>query len=296
MDQSPFSRIGIVGLGLIGGSIALGVRERWPGVRLTAVDTPSVVEQALQGGVVDAASDRLEAVTDAELIVLAAPVRQNAALLGQLAGIVPRTAVITDTGSTKRDIVKVSMALPHGVTFVGGHPLGGAAAGGLGHARANLFVERPWIFTPLADSDPSVVSRLVALARAFGATTHVMDAEAHDRLLAFVSHLPQMAASALMDVVGEAVGAEALRLSGRGLADTTRLASSPWRIWQDIAASNADQIGPALDIFIARLQDLRRDLAGGDHLGATFERAARWRAELPDERAARWRAELPDRG
>jgi prephenate dehydrogenase len=91
-----------------------------------------------------------------------------------------------------------------------------------------------------------------------------------------------MAATALMDVVGEAVGADALRLSGRGLADTTRLASSPSRIWQDIAASNADQIGPALDIFIARLQDLRNDLSRGERLGAAFERAAHWRAALPD--------------
>jgi prephenate dehydrogenase len=282
MDQSSFKNIGIVGLGLIGGSIALGLRKQWPGVRLAAVDSVPVVEAALQRRTVDAASQRLDAIAGADLIILAAPVSQNLALLERLPSVVTGAAVITDTGSTKRGIVAAANALPERLTFVGGHPLGGAATGGLEHARADLFVDRPWIFTPPDGQAPAAVERLVALARVLGSMPHVMDADAHDRLLAFVSHLPQMAATALMDVVGEAVGAEALRLSGRGLADTTRLASSPSRIWQDIAASNADQIAPALDIFIARLQDLKNDLTDGQRLGAAFERAARWRATLPD--------------
>jgi prephenate dehydrogenase len=99
-------------------------------------------------------------------------------------------------------------------------------------------------------------------------------------LLAFLSHLPQLTASALMGVVGEAVGLDGLALSGKGLADTTRLASSPADIWRDIAATNADQIGPALDALIAVLQDLRRDLPNGDTLADVFTDAARWRSTL----------------
>ena len=107
-----------------------------------------------------------------------------------------------------------------------------------------------------------------------------MDAAAHDRLLAFLSHLPQLTASALMQVVGESVGIDGLALAGRGLADTTRLASSPADIWQDIAATNADEIGPALDGLIELLQELRRDLPEGDRLHDVFTGAARWRSGI----------------
>jgi prephenate dehydrogenase len=116
--------------------------------------------------------------------------------------------------------------------------------------------------------------------QALGAVPRVMGVQAHDRLLAFLSHLPQLTASALMQVVGDAVGQDGLALAGRGLADTTRLASSPPDIWRDIAATNADEIGPALDALIALLQDLRRDLPDGDKLADVFADAARWRATL----------------
>ena len=99
-------------------------------------------------------------------------------------------------------------------------------------------------------------------------------------MLAFLSHLPQLTASALMQVVGDAVGQDGLSLAGRGLADTTRLASSPADIWRDIAATNADEIGPALDALIGVLQDLRKDLKDGDELADVFEHAAHWRASL----------------
>ena len=108
--------------------------------------------------------------------------------------------------------------------------------------------------------------------------------DAHDRLVAFLSHLPQLTASALMQVVGDAVGPEGLALSGRGLADTTRLASSPADIWTDIAATNADEIGQALDALIGVLEELRDDLATGDRLTDVFTAAARWRERLGKSR------------
>ena len=113
--------------------------------------------------------------------------------------------------------------------------------------------------------------------RALGAEPRTLSPDVHDRMLAFLSHLPQLTASALMKVVGDAVGADGLGLAGRGLADTTRLASSPADIWKDIAATNADQIGPALDTLIALLQDLRRDLNSGEELEDVFADANRWR-------------------
>jgi len=124
------------------------------------------------------------------------------------------------------------------------------------------------------------LDKLTAFVRALGAEPRTLTPDAHDRLLAFLSHLPQLTASALMLVVGDAVGQDGLALAGRGLADTTRLASSPADIWKDIAATNADEVGPALDALIAVLTDLRRDLAQGDRLSEVFEEANRWRERL----------------
>jgi prephenate dehydrogenase len=127
-------------------------------------------------------------------------------------------------------------------------------------------------------ADP--LDKLIAFTTALGAEARVLDAQAHDRMLAFLSHLPQLTASALMQVVGDAVGKEGLALAGRGLADTTRLAASPPDIWKDIAGTNADEIRPALDALISLLQELRGDLDNGELLADVFTDAARWRAAL----------------
>ena len=279
--QPPiFEKIGIIGLGLIGGSIALAARELWPASLVIAVDNKDVLETAMRLHAIDVAADDLIVLAEADLIVLAAPARQNIALLEALDENVRQAAVVTDTSSTKRDIVAAARALPPRFTFVGGHPLGGAAKGGLEHARTDLFRARPWLLTPTGDGSGPALEKLMAFVRALGAEPRIVGVEAHDRLLAFLSHLPQLTASALMQVVGDAVGNDGLALAGRGLADTTRLASSPADIWRDIAATNADEIGPALDALIAVLQDLRRDLPEGDQLTEIFATANRWRDTL----------------
>ncbi len=281
--QPPiFPKIGIVGLGLIGGSIALAAREIWPASLVIAVDNKDVLETAMRLHAIDVAADNLIVLAEADLVILAAPVRQNLALLDELDEYVTQAAVVTDTGSTKRDIVQAARRLPPRLTFVGGHPLGGAAASGLDHARPDLFKGRPWLFTPAGDAGGEALDKLLAFTRALGAEPRVITPQAHDRMLAFLSHLPQMTASALMKVVGEAVGADGLALAGRGLIDTTRLAGSPAEIWKDIAATNADEIGPALDVLIELLQNVRKDLADGDAIAEIFDDAGRWRRTLTD--------------
>lgn len=275
-----FGKIGIVGLGLIGGSIALAARDLWPASLVIAVDHKDVLETAMRMHAIDVAADDLYVLADADVVILAAPVRQNLVRLGQLDEYLSTAAVITDTGSTKRDIVAAARQLPARFTFIGGHPLGGAAASGLEHARPDLFKGRPWLFTPAGDAGGEALEKLLTFVRALGAVPRILTASAHDRLLASLSHLPQLTASALMRTVGDAVGDEGLALAGRGLTDTTRLASSPAEIWKDIAATNADEIGPALDTLIAVLQELRRDLASGDRLAEIFEDASRWREVL----------------
>ena len=283
-----FDKIGIVGLGLIGGSIALAARQLWPKALVIGVDNKDVLETAMRLHAIDVAADDLIVLAEADVVILAAPVRTNIALLADLEANVRQPAIVTDTGSTKREIVAAAGALPARLTFVGGHPLAGAAQGGLEHARPDLFAGRPWLLTsggsdktrPTSDDGGPALAKLTEFVQALGAVPRVIGLQEHDRLLAFLSHLPQLTASALMQVVGDAVGQDGLALAGRGLADTTRLASSPPDIWRDIAATNADELAPALDVLIALLQDLRRDLPDGDKLADVFADAARWRGSL----------------
>jgi prephenate dehydrogenase len=280
-EPPVFGRIGVVGLGLIGGSIARAVRHRWPSAHVTGVDRPDVLSHASRLGVVDVCSTELELLGDADLVILAAPVRVNRMLLSQLGERLKPTTLVTDTGSTKRDIMQVAATVEGRLTFIGGHPLGGASTAGLEHARPDLFHGRPWLFTPAADAPRAAVERLMMFASALGAAPTVLSADEHDRLLASLSHLPQLVVSALMKVVGDAVGSDGLALAGNGLIDTTRLASSPPEIWRDIAAANADQIGASLDALITELQALRADLSDGTHLTEVFGAAGQWRARLP---------------
>jgi prephenate dehydrogenase len=279
-----FQKIGIVGLGLIGGSIALASRQIWPSSLVIGVDNKDVLETAMRLHAIDVAADDPIVLAEADVVILAAPVRQNIALLDALDENVRQPAIVTDTGSTKRAIAAAARALPDRFTFVGGHPLGGAARGGLEHARPDLFKGRPWLLTPGNDAAGPAIEKLSAFVRALGAEPRVIDVAGHDRLLAFLSHLPQLTASALMQVVGDEVGDGGLALAGRGLADTTRLASSPPEIWRDIVATNTDQIGPALDALIEVLRDLRADLPVGDRLTEVFTAASSWRQSLTKTR------------
>jgi prephenate dehydrogenase len=279
-----FDKIGIVGLGLMGGSLALAAREVWPSALVIGVDEKDVLERAMVQHAIDVAADDLVVIAEADVIVLAAPVEENVSLLARLDELVPGPAIVTDLGSTKRAIVTAARKLPPRFTFVGGHPLAGAARAGIDHARADLFKGRPWILTPDRDDAGQTIDRLFAFVTALGAVPRLMSPDAHDRLLAFLSHLPQLTASALMRIVGEEAGTDGLALAGRGLADTTRLASSPARIWREVCATNVDHIGDALDQLIRDLQALRGDLAKGDTLERIFGAAAEWKARMPGER------------
>jgi prephenate dehydrogenase len=288
-DEPPFNRVAIVGLGLIGGSIALAVRERWSSTLITAVDRPPVLAHASSSGAIDRAAQTVAEIGPVDLVILAAPVRQNVELLPQVMSGLSAGAIVTDVGGTKRDIAAAAAALPSATAFIGGHPIGGAERGGFGFARPDLFRGKPWIFTPTpADSDrrggssdpPAALDKLFAFVRGLGARPATMNAEDHDRVMAYVSHLPQLTASVLMEVVGSAASNDGLRFAGRGLTDSTRLASSPASVWREICAANADDIGPALDALIARLSELRANLQSGRTVDEVFDDAAKWRAEL----------------
>jgi prephenate dehydrogenase len=277
--EPPFRNLAIVGVGLIGGSVGLAARSRWPGVRVIGIDSRDVLASALAlGAVTDTAGD-LAAAAGADLVVLCAPVAANVAALETLKARIAPEAVVTDVSSTKRAIVRAAEAIGL-TTFVGGHPLAGAATSGTASARDRLFRGRPWLLTPGASTDARAVERLRAFALALGAAPTVLDAAAHDRLMAYVSHLPQVVASVLLDTVGTAVGEAGLALSGPGLADTTRLASSPGPLWAGIVGANADHVAEALGRLEAALAAIRGGFGRPEGIEATFASAARWRRAI----------------
>src|SRR5262249_34909377 len=138
---------------------------------------------------VDVAADDLIVLAEAELVILAAPIQQNLELLKQLDECIPGPAIVTDTGSTKVEVVEAARALPDRFTFVGGHPLGGAARGGIDHARPDLFAGRPWLFTPTGERSIAALGQMEAFAAGLGARPQTLSPAEHDHLLAFISHL-----------------------------------------------------------------------------------------------------------
>lgn len=269
--EPPFSRVGIFGLGLIGGSIALGARRAWPNITLVGFDRSRETLEAARGTVVHETVPSLGALASCDLIVLAIPVNAIVELMPALARVETR-AVITDVGSTKRQVIAAARAA--GVTsFVGGHPMGGSAHVGLEFARPEMFVTRPWLFVSQTAAPPASASRLDGFARGLGATPHWFDADAHDRAVAYVSHLPQLMAVALMNAAESSVGADGgLTAVGRAFTEMTRLASSPSGMWVDIMASNGDFVAEALKALVAHLPS-ESDLRDGAWVRESFARA-----------------------
>jgi prephenate dehydrogenase len=275
--EPAFSRIALIGLGLIGGSIALRLRAVAPATVIVGLDRPECVKRAPDERVIDQSVATPADLHDVELVVLAVPATAVAAILPQLTALAAG-AVVTDVTSTKRQVVAAARAA--GLrAFVGGHPMAGSERAGLAHARADLFAGRPWLLVE-GTGGSADAARVEAFVRMLGADPQWMDAEAHDRRVAYVSHLPQLVAVALMNAADEGVGAEGLRLAGPAFHEMTRLAASPADLWQGIVPPNADFVAEALDRFLQHLP-VGHDLSQGDWLREAFARAgaarARWR-------------------
>lgn len=280
-----FSRVAIIGLGFIGGSLAMAARQVWPSALVIGVDTNEVLETAMRLQAIDVGSDDPIVAAEADLVVLAAPVAENIRLLSELEVNVLRDATVTDVGGSKRAMVDAASCLPSRLTFVGGHPLAGAPRRGIDAARPDLFVGRPWVLTP-ASPDLPALGRLRRFVEGVGAEPKVMTATEHDHLVSYLTQLPQLVVNVLMQVLGEQIGEHGLSFAGRGLADTTRLAATPGQPWKDVLATNEDMAGRALDAFAEMLTYVRGHLDSGETIEGLFESAAYWRGRLPTRRAS----------
>jgi len=275
--------VAIVGTGLIGGSIALALKARTPGVRIVAVDRdPAQAALAVERGAADAAAaSPADAVAHADVVVLAVPTGAIRNTLVEIAPALRPGALVTDVASVKGPAVDAAReVLPEHVTFVGGHPMAGAERGGMAHADALLFENAVYVLTPPAgtEADP----RAVWLARSVGARPVVMAPGRHDAVVAAVSHLPQLAAVALVGLAAE-VGDDALALAAGGFRDMTRIASSPFGMWGDILAANRPAVLGVLDAYAGGLGALRAAVEAGDlgALAGAFERSATTRSAIP---------------
>lgn len=261
-------RLAVVGVGLLGGSVALGTRARGLAAEIVGVGRDrGRLDGAARAGVIDrAALDVATGVHDADLIVLAAPVPTIERLLPEVwAGARPG-AVITDVGSTKATIVRAAGRLPGagGPCFVGSHPMAGSERSGWEAARADLFHGATVIVTPDAGSAPEAVKRVAALWERLGAGQVVtMSADAHDRAVAAVSHLPHLVACALMACV-ERLEPGATAVAGRGFRDTTRIAAGDPEVWRGIFLDNREAVLASVARFRQSLDELAGLVAAGD--------------------------------
>jgi prephenate dehydrogenase len=272
-------RIAVLGVGLIGGSIGLAARDRL-GATVSGFDPDAEnLERAVRIGALDhAAGSAAEALEGVEAVFCAAPVRALGDLVRGALADTGAGCVVSDVGSTKRELSASLAGHPGAGRFIGGHPIAGAETAGVEHARADLFEGARWYLTPNEQSEGTLYHALQSTIAGLGARPQAIDADSHDRLMATVSHLPHVIANVL---VGQAAAAsteesEGLPEVGPSFRDTTRVAGANPAIWTDIFSSNGDAVAAEIDAAVERLQQASRLIRSGDRAAvAEWHRAAR---------------------
>jgi prephenate dehydrogenase len=282
-----FRRVAIIGLGLMGGSLALALRRASLAAQIVGCGRRVRLDQALALGAIDGGDESAaEAVRDCDLIVLCTPVETSIRLMGEIASSVAPEALITDVGSTKLAFAEAARQLFGAAAaerVLPAHPLAGSERSGLENASAELYRGCIWALTPLAAELTGAQRKLQAMIEALGARTLAISPQEHDRVLALTSHLPQMLSTALALVLERALGEgnPALQLHGSGLNSMLRLATSDPVMWEQIATSNREQIAAALEAMEVELRQLRHKL-GKAEFRAEFEAARRLARSLRD--------------
>jgi len=269
-----FDKVVIVGVGLIGGSFALGLKAAGAARRIVGLErSGAALERAGQLGIIDeACTDPRLALRGADLVLLAAPVAQTARILESLLPWLEPHTIVTDAGSTKSDVVASARAVlaERIAQFVPGHPIAGRESNGPDAAIPDLYRGKKAVLTPLAENPQAAVDKVAAAWRACGAIIHVLAPEEHDKVFAAVSHLPHLLAYALVDDIANKPHADLLfQYAASGFRDFTRIAGSSPEMWRDISLANRDALLGELDAYLAQLNGLRARLAQAD--GAALE-------------------------
>jgi prephenate dehydrogenase len=252
-----FKKVTIVGIGLLGGSLGLAIKKKkLAGSVVGFFRHKDKIRQALQMGILDAGTDDFrEAIRESDFIILASPVSDIIKRLRELKKLEIQ-ALVTDIGSTKSEIVKTS----RGLNFIGSHPLAGSEKSGMAHARGNLFKGSLCLLTPPHEVSSLSLAKLSRFWKCLGTKTIVLSCDEHDRILAFVSHLPHVAAFALMKTIPN----KTLSFAAGGLKDTTRIALSNPKIWNDILLSNKKRVLKSIKAFEETLAEIKKALLEND--------------------------------
>jgi len=284
-DRGSVTRIAVLGTGLVGGSVGLAARAQ--GLHVTGYDPDStrLARAVVIGAIDETALDLPNAIAEADLVVVAVPVGRAAEVVE--AALAAGARIVTDVASVKAEVVEaVEAARPADADrFVGGHPMAGSEQDGLDGADAEMFVGATWVLTPTPTTDPGAFETVRDFAVALGAEVIAVSPRHHDALVAVVSHVPQLAATTLMDVAARRGEEHAtlLRLAAGGFRDMTRIAASHPAIWPDICVANRDAIVASLDDYLVALEATRDLVAGADRGGLLdlLERARAARRNLP---------------
>jgi prephenate dehydrogenase len=276
----PIRQITIIGTGLVGGSFALALRKHGFAGRIVGCDREPVLEQAKLRGVIDSGVvSPAEAVQGSQLVMLATPVLAIIDLIDRLGSALPETTLLTDVGSTKAVVADRALNVfgkDAARRFLGGHPMAGKEHSGIEYADPDLFHGAVWFLTPLPEQNlhEGLVAEFSSWLDRIGARIAMLPPEDHDRLCAWISHVPQMISTALAAALVEEFGDEAplLPAGGRALQEMTRISASPYSMWRDIAISNQGNLEKALWKVEQRLAHIRENLATRQ-LAEEFERA-----------------------
>ncbi|HZT39570.1 MAG TPA: prephenate dehydrogenase [Bryobacteraceae bacterium] len=256
--------VAIAGVGLIGGSFALAIREAGFRGTILGVSSPATIETAMRMGVIDEGVTLQKAAERADLIYLAQPILSIIDALTEIGDRARPETLITDAGSTKAQIMSAARDRVSRALFIGGHPMAGKETRGVAAADASLFRGRPYVLTPRrrSDLDEPAAAQFREWLERIGAQLVVLDAEEHDRRTALVSHVPQLLSTALASLLSERD--DATEVAGPAVIELTRLAMSPWDVWRDIIVTNGRHINDALEQLIAKLNDYQAKLSTAD--------------------------------
>jgi prephenate dehydrogenase len=283
-----FRQVTIIGTGLIGGSLGLALKKRHLAGRIIGCDRAPVLERAIESGAIESGSTHpADAARGSDLVVLATPVIPILDLIDRLGPSLPPKTLVTDVGSTKAEVVERaarSFGRNAGQRFLAGHPMAGREHAGVEFADADLFEGAAWLFTPLPRQNvhAGLSGEFIHCAEKIGAKIAVVDPVDHDRFCAWISHLPQMISTALAASLVDEFGPDApvLDIGGRALREMTRISSSPYSMWRDIAITNRQNLSDALHKLEQRLAHIRENL-GSKQLADEFERAHQLRNNPP---------------
>ena len=280
----PIQQITIVGTGLIGGSFALAVKKHGFTGRIVGCDREPVLAQAKRAGVIDEGiGDPVQASRGSQVVLLATPVGAILDLIERIGPTLSEGTLLTDVGGTKSEVAARAQSVfgsNAATRFLPGHPMAGKERSGIEQADGDLFNNAVWLVTPLAGQniEAGLSGEFLKLVRGIGARVVSLDLARHDRLCAWISHLPQMLSTALAATVLDELGddPEFLAIGGRALREMTRIASSPYSMWRDIALTNTGNIEEALSKLEQRLAHIRENLRTPE-LKAEFEQGNRFR-------------------